>query len=66
MRPTPSQFGYITFYEEKQWECHAKSSYDAYEKAVAHFKPTKSKRWMISVMLAEKDGQPVVHSTASI
>ena len=62
MRQTPSQFGYVCFYQGKQWEVYAKSSFAAYELAVAHFKPPKSKQWLVSVMLAEKDGQSVTHT----
>lgn len=58
--------GYVCFYNGKRWECHASSMFDAKEKAVAHFKPPKSKQHMVSVVLAEKDGQQVVHDGAML
>lgn len=56
--------GYIFFFNGKQVEIHADSMLAAKEKAIAHFKPAKSKRHMVHGMIAEKDGQPVIHSTA--
>lgn len=53
--------GYIAFYNDKRHELHATSLFDAKTKAVAHFKPPKSKAHMVSVVLAEKDGKPVTH-----
>ena len=58
--------GYVCFYDGKRWECHASSMFDAKEKAVDHFKPPKSKRHMVSVVLAEKDGKQVEHSGAML
>lgn len=54
--------GYICFYERARWECYAESSYAAQQKAVAHFNPAKSKRHMVSVVLAEKGGETVTHN----
>jgi hypothetical protein len=42
------------------------SMFDAKEKAIAHFKPPKSKQHMVSVVLAEKDGKQVVHDGAML
>ncbi len=53
--------GYIAFYRGKQIEVHAETSYDAQKKAAAQFKAKKS--YEVTVVLAEKDGKPVVHST---
>ena len=53
---------YVCFYAGKRWECNASSMFDAKEKAVAHFKPPKSKQHMVSAVLAEKDGKQVEHS----
>ena len=39
----------------------ASNAVEAKNKAIDHFKPTKSKRHMVHVHLAEKDGEPVVH-----
>ena len=54
--------GYVCFYDGKRWECYASSMFAAKEKAVAHFKPPKSKQHMVSAVLAEKDGKQVEHS----
>ena len=58
--------GYVCFYDGKRWECYANSMFAAKEKAVAHFKPPKSKQHMVSVVLAEKDGKQVEHSGAAM
>ena len=58
---TVAQNGYIAFYNRQRHELYAPSLYEAKLQAIAHFKAPKSKEHMISVMLAEKDGQPVVH-----
>ena len=63
----PGDSGYVYFYNSQRIELYAKNAADAKDKAVAHFKPPKSKRHMVHGMIAEdKDGQQVVHSTASI
>lgn len=64
--PTTEQFGYVCFYNGKRIELHAASLFAAQEEAVRRFNPPKSKRHMVHCHLAEKDGQPVVHSTASL
>jgi hypothetical protein len=56
--------GYIAFYNGKRFEVYAESLISAKEKAVEYFKPAKSKRHMVSVMLAEKNGEPVVHKAS--
>jgi hypothetical protein len=56
--------GYIAFYRGKQVEVYAASSYEAQTKAAAMFKAKKS--YEVTVMLAEKDGQQVVHSTGGL
>lgn len=61
-----SECGYIAFYQGKRIELHAASLYAAKLQAVKLFDVPKSKRGLISVMLKEKNGQPVIHSTASI
>lgn len=53
--------GYKAFYGSKEFEVYATSSYEAYKKAIEHFKPPKSKRHMVHVHLCEKDGEQVVH-----
>lgn len=53
---------YLAFYNGRQTEIEADSLLDAKTKAVAFFKAPKSKAHMVSVHLAEKDGQPVAHT----
>jgi hypothetical protein len=53
---------YLAFYSGRQHVIEADSLYAAKLKAVAHFKVPKSKQGLLSVILAEKDGQPVVHT----
>lgn len=63
----PGDSGYIYFYNSKEIALYAKNAADAKDKAVAHFKPPKSKRHMVHGMIAEdSSGNAVVHSTASI
>jgi len=56
--------GYKAFYGSKSIEIYAEKLIDAKEKAVAAFKPPKSKRHMVSVVLCEKDSEVVVHNPA--
>ena len=56
------KLGYVAFYNGKQIELYASSLYDAKQKAVATFKAPKSKQHMVSVLLAEKNGEAVVHT----
>lgn len=56
--------GYIAFYKGKKIEVYAESSYKAQVKAAEILKARKS--YEVTVVLAEKDGQPVVHSTSEI
>ena len=53
--------GYIAFYNGKQIEVHADSSYYAQLEAIKVFKPKKSQQHMVHVVLAEKDGKQVTH-----
>ena len=52
---------YVCFYNNKTIEVEADTLYDAKLKAITQFKAPKSKQSMISVMLAEKDGETVSH-----
>lgn len=56
--------GYIAFYKSKRVEVYANTLFEAREKAVALLKPKKPHD--INIMLAEKGGAPVIHSTAGI
>lgn len=58
--------GYIAFYGSQQIPVYALTQYAAKCIAVAKFKAPKSKAHLVSVMLCEKDGEPVTHSTASL
>lgn len=56
-------FGYICLFNGKRFEVHAESQYQAQLMALDHFKPSKSKRHLVSVHLAEKpNGDTVVHT----
>jgi hypothetical protein len=52
--------GYICFYKGKRYEIHAESSYAAQQKCAAEHKIKKAHE--ITVVLAEKDDQPVIHT----
>jgi hypothetical protein len=52
--------GYIAFYKGRRHEVYALTAYDAQKQAAQYFKATKA--YEVSVMLAEKGGQPVVHT----
>ena len=65
--------GYIAFCTNcgnKQVEVYADTSYNAQQKATVKFQklfPRKNiKSYMVDVMIAEKDGEPVIHSTTEI
>ena len=53
--------GYIAFYRGKKLFICANTSYEAQQTAVAAFKARKAHE--VTVVLAERDGQQVVHST---
>ena len=56
--------GYVCFYRGKRTEVHASTTYEAQTKAAASFKARK--QYEVTVVLAEKAGTPVIHSTASL
>ena len=58
--------GYIAFYNGKRIEVHADTLWAAQQTAIAQLRPPKSKQHMVTVMLAEKDGQQVTHSTGGL
>jgi hypothetical protein len=53
--------GYIGFYNGKRHETHAEDLLEAKTKVITHFKVPRSKRPLVSVVLAEVDGKPVTH-----
>lgn len=57
-------FTYIAFYKGKQIEVKALRSYDAQEIAAKIFKARKS--YDVTVMLAAKDDEQVIHHPATI
>ncbi len=56
--------GYVCFYRGKRTEVYADTSHQAQEKAAAFFKAKKS--YEVTVVLAEKNGETVVHSPAEV
>lgn len=56
--------GYVCFYKGKRIEILAETSAQAQTKAAAKLKAKKP--WEVTVVLAEKNGEQVVHSTAGI
>lgn len=53
--------GYVCFYESKRIEVTSDTSYHAQLKAAEMLKVKPKNRHKITVVLAEKDGEPVVH-----
>lgn len=58
---TDGKNGYKAFFKGKNVEVYADSSYEAQKLAAAHFKAKKS--YDVTVMLCEKGGEQVTHST---
>ena len=61
--------GYVCFWEQKREEIHAYTSSEAHALAMAAFQKhmrKKVKSHQVFVVIAERDGQDVVHSPASI
>lgn len=56
--------GYIALYRGKRLEVYAETSYQAQQEAARQFKAKKS--YEVTVYLAEKDSQPVVHDGAEL
>ena len=57
-------FTYIAFYKDKEITVKALRSFDAQEIAAKQFKAKKS--YEVTVMLAAKDDEPVIHHPATI
>lgn len=53
--------GYIAFYKSKTGEVHANTSYEAQVKYATENKIPDKKRYLVTVVLAEKDGVQVTH-----
>jgi hypothetical protein len=58
--------GYIAFFKDKQTEVYAETSLKARDKAAEFFKVKPKNAYQVSVVLCEKDGEQVTHSTASL
>jgi|WetSurSiteA1Bulk_404760.scaffolds.fasta_scaffold907268_1 hypothetical protein len=56
--------GYIAFFRGRRIEVFAATSYAAQQLAAQQFKAKKA--YDVHVMLAEKAGEPVTHSTAGL
>ena len=54
-------YGYVCFYKGKRFEVTAENTYEAQKKAVSHFKVKPKQTHMVSVVLAEKNGEQVAH-----
>jgi len=62
--------GYVTFYEQHRVEVYADNAVEAQAEALKVFSSKyprrKIKSWHIAVVLAERNGEQVVHSTAAL
>lgn len=56
------KYGYVAFYGEKRVEVYADTSFEAQKKVAVQLKIPEKKRYMIQVVLAQKDGKDVVHT----
>lgn len=56
--------GYMCFYKEKVIAVYAETSYVAQQKAATLLKAKRA--YEVTVVLAEKDGEAVVHSTVEV
>lgn len=58
--------GYVCFFKDKRIEVRAVNLYAAKVEAIKQFKARKSQEHMVSVHLAEKAGETVVHDGAEL
>ena len=58
--------GYKAFYKGKSIEVYADTVLKARDKAAEVFKVKAGKAWQMSVVLCEKAGEQVTHSTSAI
>lgn len=56
--------GYKAFYKGRTCNVYANTSFEAQQKAALMLRAKK--RYDVSVVICEKDGQQITHSTASI
>jgi hypothetical protein len=58
-------YGYIALYQGRRHELHAENMLAAKNAAVEYFKPPKSKRHLVTVHLAEVNGETVTQMITS-
>jgi hypothetical protein len=58
-------YGYIALYQGRRHELHADSLYAAKLAAIEYFKPPKSKQHLVTVHLAEVNGETVTQMITS-
>lgn len=56
-----NEYGYVAFYQNQRHEIHAPTMYAAVRAALEHFKPPRSKKHLVHVVLAETPADDVVH-----
>lgn len=54
--------GYLCFFEKQKIEVYATSTVDAMKLALKYFRVRPNKAYLVTVLLAEKDHKPVVHT----
>ena len=57
---------YKAFYNSKNIEIQAKTSYEAQQIAAKQLKVSAKKEYMISIMLVAIDNTPYIHSTSEL
>ena len=57
--------GYKAFYNQKEIEIHAETSYSAQKEAIKIFNPPKSKQHMVHVCLCEIENKQVIHAAVN-
>lgn len=63
---TQNTYGYVAIYNGRRYECFAPDLHAAKLKAIEAFNAPKSKQHLIAIMLAEVNGEPYLHSGASL
>lgn len=54
--------GYVAFYNGQRLEVYANDLWSAKQQVIEKLKVPKTKQHMVSVLLAEKDDQPITHT----
>ncbi len=58
--------GYIGFHNGKEYEVYAETPFEAQKKLAKQLGVPDNKSWQVAVMIAEKNGEPVIHSTLDL